>query len=172
MKIGVQIKQQRERHQWSQQELADKLHISRQSISKWEQDTALPSFANVVALSDLFELSIDDLVRTDNDLMNHLTSPSCFSSSEKVLWGSILLAAISFVSLLILRVNFSVVTPWLQSVSEICLIWLLFTVDWRKINQAITRRSVILAVIVLTLYLIPSFNDFLQGFLAGVSSTR
>lgn len=172
MKIGVQIKQQREGHQWSQQELADKLHISRQSISKWEQDSALPSFANVVALSDLFELSIDDLVRTDDDLMNHLTSPSRFSSSEKVLWGSILLAAVSFVSLLILRVNFSVVTPWLQSVSEICLIWLLFTVDWRKINQAITRRSVILAVIVLTLYLIPSFNDFLQGFLAGVSSTH
>lgn len=172
MKIGVQIKQQRERHQWSQQELADKLHISRQSISKWEQDTALPSFANVVALSDLFELSIDDLVRADDDLMNHLTSPSRFSSSEKVLWGSILLAAVSFVSLLILRVNFSVITPWLQSASEICLIWLLFTVDWRKINQAITRRSVILAIIVLTLYLIPSFNDFLQGFLTGVSSTR
>lgn len=172
MKIGVQIKLQRERHQWSQQELADKLHISPQSISKWEQDTALPSFANVVALSDLFELSIDDLVRTDNDLMNHLTSPSRFSSSEKVLWGSILLAAVSFVAFLILRVNFSVITPWLQSASEICLIWLLFTVDWRKINQAITRRSVILAIIVLTLYLIPSFNDFLQGFLTGVSSTR
>lgn len=36
MKIGEQLKKQRELNHWSQQNLADQLHISRQSISKWE----------------------------------------------------------------------------------------------------------------------------------------
>ncbi|WP_054734879.1 helix-turn-helix domain-containing protein [Secundilactobacillus similis] len=59
MHIGARLKQQRQQRGWSQQELADQLHISRQSISKWEQETALPSFANVVAMSDLFGVSLE-----------------------------------------------------------------------------------------------------------------
>ncbi|WP_260152149.1 helix-turn-helix domain-containing protein [Lentilactobacillus hilgardii] len=63
MKIGKVLQVQREKRHWSQAELAEKLSISRQSISKWEQEVALPSFANVVAISDLFKISLDDLIK-------------------------------------------------------------------------------------------------------------
>lgn len=73
MKISEQLKRQRQQRHWSQQELAERLQISRQSISKWERGVALPSFANVVAISDLFQLSIDDLIREDPEMMTKLT---------------------------------------------------------------------------------------------------
>ncbi|KRN98890.1 helix-turn-helix transcriptional regulator [Companilactobacillus kimchiensis] len=60
MKIGDQLQKQRKLHKMSQDELAEKLHISRQSISKWENGGSLPSFSNVVAISDLFHISLDD----------------------------------------------------------------------------------------------------------------
>lgn len=53
MTIGEQLKKQREQRGWSQQILAQRLNISRQSISKWEQGSALPSFANIILLSDV-----------------------------------------------------------------------------------------------------------------------
>ena len=75
MKIGEQLKIQREQRGWSQQILADHLKISRQSVSKWEQGTALPSFANVVLISDLFNLTMDELVRDDTDLRRTFDRP-------------------------------------------------------------------------------------------------
>ena len=48
MRIGENIQLHREQHSMSQQELADKLGVTRQSISKWENDTALPSFKSVL----------------------------------------------------------------------------------------------------------------------------
>lgn len=53
MDLGTKIKIQRERKHWLQQELADQIHISRQSISKWEQNKALPSITNIVMMSNL-----------------------------------------------------------------------------------------------------------------------
>ncbi|WP_206214115.1 helix-turn-helix domain-containing protein [Adlercreutzia sp. ZJ154] len=47
----------------SQEELAKKLGLSRQAISKWERAESAPDIGNLVALSELYEISLDDLVR-------------------------------------------------------------------------------------------------------------
>lgn len=69
MRIGENIQLHREQHSMSQQELADKLGVTRQSISKWENDTALPSFKSVLMIGDVFNLSLDELVRGDDRLI-------------------------------------------------------------------------------------------------------
>ena len=46
----------------SQQDLAERLDVSRQSISKWELGTALPSMENLIGLSRLYGVSLDYLV--------------------------------------------------------------------------------------------------------------
>lgn len=48
---------------YSQETLAEKLNISRQSVSKWELGITLPDTENLVAISDLFNVSIDFLLR-------------------------------------------------------------------------------------------------------------
>lgn len=50
MRIAEQLQKQRKLHNLSQDELADKLGISRQAISRWENGATLPSFYNVLAM--------------------------------------------------------------------------------------------------------------------------
>lgn len=53
----------RRREGLSQEQLAERLGVTRQSVSKWESGTAVPELAKLVALSDLFSVSVDYLVK-------------------------------------------------------------------------------------------------------------
>lgn len=63
-KIGYNIKFLREQCQWSQQELADKLLISRSAVAKWESNLGHPDITYLIRLSDVFDVSIDHLLGT------------------------------------------------------------------------------------------------------------
>lgn len=63
MTIGSNLKKARENKKLSQIDVANYLNISRQSISKWENDRTIPDIDNLIKLSDLYELSIDELLK-------------------------------------------------------------------------------------------------------------
>lgn len=65
MTLGERICQYRIERRLSQQEVAEKLEVSRQSVSKWETDGAVPELDKLVKLCELFEVSLDELVRGD-----------------------------------------------------------------------------------------------------------
>ena len=50
---------------WSQEELANQMNVSRQSVSKWESESAIPEMDKVVLLSDIFNVSTDYLLKED-----------------------------------------------------------------------------------------------------------
>ncbi len=50
----------------SQGDLSEKMNVSRQSISKWETDTSIPDLDKLIMLSNLFQISIDELVKESN----------------------------------------------------------------------------------------------------------
>ena len=52
----------RKRRNWSQQYVADKLGLSNRTICKWETGRGTPKFTTLLALSSLFDVSLDDLV--------------------------------------------------------------------------------------------------------------
>ena len=60
--FGDNLIQLRKLHSYSQEDLADKLSVSRQTVSKWESGDSLPDIEKCRLLSELFEVSIDDLV--------------------------------------------------------------------------------------------------------------
>jgi len=62
LEIGIRIQFHRVRHGFSQEALADKLNVTRQSVSKWELNQALPDLEKVVQLSQLFNLTTDELI--------------------------------------------------------------------------------------------------------------
>ena len=72
MKLSDKIIQLRKANGWSQEDLAERLNISRQSISRWEGATAQPDAANILQLSKLFGVTADYLLNdeyeSDNDL--------------------------------------------------------------------------------------------------------
>ena len=62
MIIADKIVSLRKRAGWSQEELAGQIHVSRQTLSKWESGGAVPDTENVVALSRLFGVTTDYLL--------------------------------------------------------------------------------------------------------------
>ena len=65
MTIGEKIIHLRNLKGFSQEALAEKLYVSRQSVSKWEMDQALPQVDKILQLCELFDISADDLLRDD-----------------------------------------------------------------------------------------------------------
>lgn len=69
MQIGTQIKKYRLQKQLSQEELADLIYVSRQTISNWENDKNYPDIHSLVLLSTQFGISLDTLVKGDIEEM-------------------------------------------------------------------------------------------------------
>ena len=65
MEIKEQLKEHRARLGLSQEELADRIFVSRQTISNWETDRTYPDVQSLLLMSDLFGTSIDELVKGD-----------------------------------------------------------------------------------------------------------
>ena len=74
--FGERLKKEREKRGWSQTFLAEKIHVSRQSVSKWETGKNYPSIEVIIDLSDLFEITIDELLRSDEALTEKVIQDS------------------------------------------------------------------------------------------------
>lgn len=69
MELGKQIKKYRQVVQLSQEELADRVYVSRQTISNWENDKSYPDVNSLVLLSEIFQISLDNLIKGDIEVM-------------------------------------------------------------------------------------------------------
>jgi len=74
MNFSKQLKKNRELKGYSQEVLAEKIYVTRQTISKWENDKTYPDIHNLVALSILFEISLDELVKGDMMTMKNIVA--------------------------------------------------------------------------------------------------
>ena len=73
MILGEKLSLLRKQNGYSQEELADKLHIARQTVSKWENGLAVPELDGLIALSNLYHIPIDRIVKNDDDCNIPLT---------------------------------------------------------------------------------------------------
>ena len=69
MELGSQIRRYRSERGMSQDDLAGKIFVSRQTISNWENDRTYPDVQNLLLLSNLFDVTIDQLIRGDLETM-------------------------------------------------------------------------------------------------------
>ena len=69
MELGNQIKKYRSELQISQEQLADRIYVSRQTISNWENEKSYPDVNSLVLLSEVFQTSIDNLIKGDIEIM-------------------------------------------------------------------------------------------------------
>lgn len=69
MELGNKIKYYRGEKELSQEELAERVYVSRQTISNWENNKSYPDINSIVLLSEIFEISIDNLIKGDVELM-------------------------------------------------------------------------------------------------------
>ena len=69
MSLGENLQFLRKKENITQEQLAEQLEVSRQSVSKWESDTAYPEMDKILQMCDLFHVGMDDLVRNDVSLL-------------------------------------------------------------------------------------------------------
>ncbi|WP_162894177.1 helix-turn-helix transcriptional regulator [Companilactobacillus musae] len=86
MKVYQQIKKYRKLCNFSQEELAEKIYVSRQTISNWENGKSYPDIDNLLRLSSLFEISLDTLIKGDVDLMKKK-----LSSHDMDIWTGVMI---------------------------------------------------------------------------------
>lgn len=67
MTLGQRLIELRKKKQLSQEEVADKLNVTRQTISKWETDASTPDFDKIIPLCELYEISTDELLTGKNE---------------------------------------------------------------------------------------------------------
>ncbi|WDF82824.1 helix-turn-helix transcriptional regulator [Lacticaseibacillus pabuli] len=169
MQISEQIRHLRQEQHLTQQDLATKLHISRQSISKWENDTALPTFDNVVALSDLFDVPLDKLLRDDPELMASLSQPTRHSPWE-VIYPAIILT-LGFIGFLQLygrsHASLSTLTDWLINAGQLIMMPVALLVARSKWWRRIDTRLKLAFWIGMGLIWLAAAVEFASGFFAG-----
>lgn len=75
----------------TQEVIAEKLNVSRQTISNWENEKSYPDIISVIELSNLYSISLDDLLKGDDAMMEHLQeSTNVVKSNQKLLRAIIL----------------------------------------------------------------------------------
>lgn len=66
IEIANRLVQLRKQHNLSQEELADKLGISRQAVSKWERAESSPDTDNLISIAKLYNISLDELLKSED----------------------------------------------------------------------------------------------------------
>ena len=76
MTVGEKIQKYRKDLNLSQEELGQKLLVSRQTISLWEKDQTVPTIDNLMRLSEIFEISVDEILNSENKEQNAEIQPN------------------------------------------------------------------------------------------------
>ena len=86
MEIGRKLKEARQMSGLTQENVAEKLNVSRQTVSNWETEKFYPDILYVLQLSDLYQVSLDELLKGDERMIQHLEdSTNVVKSNQKIL---------------------------------------------------------------------------------------
>ena len=102
MEIGKKLKDARMRSGFTQESVAEKVNVSRQTISNWENEKSYPDIISVIELSNLYSISLDELLKGDEKMMEHLEESTNVVKSTRKLFGAILLYIITVILLITL----------------------------------------------------------------------
>ncbi|MGF9893522.1 helix-turn-helix transcriptional regulator [Priestia megaterium] len=72
MKLGEQLQRLREAKNMSREELAQQMNVSRQAVYKWENNKGYPDIQNLLKLSEIYETTIDELIKSDSTFQDKI----------------------------------------------------------------------------------------------------
>lgn len=102
MEIGKKLKSVRIQKGFTQEAVAEKIQVSRQTISNWENEKSYPDIMNVVNLSNLYEISLDELLKGDKRMLEHLDESTNIVKSNKKLVVTVITNIILLLTLVLL----------------------------------------------------------------------
>lgn len=103
MELNTKLKEARSHAGLTQEEVAEAIQVSRQTISNWETGKFYPDILSVITLSDLYAISLDELLKGDKKMIEHLEESTDVVSSN----CRLIAAVIVNVALMIILVTFN-----------------------------------------------------------------
>ena len=91
MEIGKKLKEARINSGLTQEQVAEDIKVTRQTISNWENERSYPDIMNVIDLSNLYSLSLDDLLIGDDKMIEHLEENTNIVKSNRKLIAAIMI---------------------------------------------------------------------------------
>ncbi len=107
MEIGKKLRNARTRSGFTQEKAAEGIGVARQTISNWENEKSYPDIVSVIRLSTLYSVSLDELLKGDEEMIDHLEESTNIVNSNKKLIAAVAANMI----LLIVLIIFSGVIP-------------------------------------------------------------
>lgn len=89
MDIGSKLKNARNDANFTQEEIAEKIGVSRQTISNWENSKSYPDIISVIKLSDIYSITLDALLKEDENMIKHLDESTNIVKSKNRLRKSL-----------------------------------------------------------------------------------
>lgn len=84
MNIGKRIHEIRQQKNITQEQLAKDLAISRQAVSKWESGKAIPDIENLMYISNLYDVSLDELIKGDDKVSQKIVADASAKKWHKL----------------------------------------------------------------------------------------
>ncbi|MGN7198405.1 helix-turn-helix domain-containing protein [Bacillus mycoides] len=104
MNLGSQLKKLRESKSFSQEDVARKVGVTRQAVYKWESNKSYPDIDNLILLSELYEVTIDELIKGSEDAREELDKKDkdeCEDDDEENDFGFFIGIALIFIGIFI-----------------------------------------------------------------------
>jgi transcriptional regulator with XRE-family HTH domain len=106
MNIGNKIKKLRVDSQMTQEQLAEKLHVTRNAISKWETDKGIPNIDSLVDLTKLFNISLDSLFSNEEITIITLENKENIEYTKNLVYSMMLVIIYASIGILIPHYSF------------------------------------------------------------------
>lgn len=107
MEVGERLKVRRNELHLTQDQVAESLGITRQTMSSWENGRSYPDIERVIRLSELYALSLDELLKGDQKMVRHLQENTVVNHFLKL-----------FIGMLLINVALMVILMLVHSMSE------------------------------------------------------
>ena len=153
MLIGVKIKMIREVFDLTQEQLGKELHLTRQTISSWENGKSYPGITDILAISNKYNVSLDELMKEDIELIEHFETIDHSLNKQKIVYAVAYVANALFLAVSVLS-NYIHVYPMYKVTALIIgmiALFVLFSTVQQPVNLY-TNKWALLAIVTAFMY--------------------
>lgn len=174
MEISKCIKDARQNNNISQESLAEQLGVSRQTVSSWETGKSYPDIVSVIKMSDIFNISLDKMLKEDKNLVNNIQEKMDIVKSNKSIVFTILFAIIIFGGMYLIQtfvdipkidnlyLNIGVLIAFIVGVLTYLFsnVYVGKFLNQKTSNKSILKTIIVMLVIVSLFFIFPLIEDF------------
>lgn len=144
MELGSQIKKHRNGLSLSQDELAEKMYVSRQTISNWENDKSYPDVKSLLLLSEVFQTSIDNLIKGDVEIMKEVIKKEEIEKMNRygIIYTLLLIVTVVSAVPLFIWLGYKAMVPW-GMIFACAMVYAIKIEKVKKENDVHTYREIV-----------------------------